>query len=453
MAVIDRRLLLYLAVTALGAALLIAFLPALLYQAVIVVVAWSASAGIILARARRTLDPAWIIVVALYLLSPVGALLIEFGIGLPTLAAMVVGFLPFVAAALWIHPRSRGQVLRLAPLILLVVLGGVSLLWSSDRTYGAEKLSIWLFTGLIPAFYVLVLTSASRRVAWRVILVAALVSSIAYLLFAQPTAEFPDQPTLLGGNPIWQARAAYIGALVALFGPFPTWVRIAVMPIFLANGIMTGSLGPLVGFALGALAGIVRVLKAADAHDRRVPLAWAGLVLTAGFAVLVLFSGTLDPIVSSLVDDSNVGSRASYLGDTQRLFLSSPVLGGGLGSFASLGVDDYPHNLVAEVTSELGLVGLLALGAWVVVALRGALSSPILLALVVATGLFSLFSGSIASNTEFWLFTALAAAMLPGRERVDQALDVPSGQSTPRWRVSAATSPRTSARSSSPQRG
>ena len=108
--------------------------------------------------------------------------------------------------------------------------------------------------------------------------------------------------------------------------------------------------------------------------------------------------------------------RAGFLEAAWRLFLSSPLLGVGIGGFASTGIDQYPHNLIAEVGSELGVIGVLALAAWFGLALRGAARSPLLVALVVGTTAFSLFSGSLASNGEFWMFSALAVASLQLRK-------------------------------------
>ena len=50
---------------------------------------------------------------------------------------------------------------------------------------------------------------------------------------------------------------------------------------------------------------------------------------------------------------------------------------------------------------------------WLAMALRGAARSPILVALLVGTGTFAMFSGDLAGNGEFWMFSALAVAMLP----------------------------------------
>ena len=69
--------------------------------------------------------------------------------------------------------------------------------------------------------------------------------------------------------------------------------------------------------------------------------------------------------------------------------------------------------MLFEIAAELGILGVLIVVPWVVFAVLGAAGSPILMALVVATGLFTLFSGSLASNVEFWLCSAFAVARFP----------------------------------------
>jgi O-antigen ligase len=118
-------------------------------------------------------------------------------------------------------------------------------------------------------------------------------------------------------------------------------------------------------------------------------------------------------ILSSFLAEPDVTSRASYISESTRLFQAHPFLGVGLGGFAATGLDTYPHNLVFELAAELGILGLAIVVPWLAIAVRGAAGSPILMALVVATALFSLFSGSLASNAEFWLCSAFAVARFP----------------------------------------
>ena len=77
---------------------------------------------------------------------------------------------------------------------------------------------------------------------------------------------------------------------------------------------------------------------------------------------------------------------------------------------------------------ELGIVGLLSLGAWTLLGLIGATRSPLAMGLMVGTGAFTLFSGSLASQAEFWMFSALAVAMVPAvmASRSKPPRDVPT---------------------------
>ncbi len=131
--------------------------------------------------------------------------------------------------------------------------------------------------------------------------------------------------------------------------------------------------------------------------------------------MIVLFAGLADPFLAGVLNDPNTEARAGYLRVLGPLFLDAPLFGAGIGGFAAAGAGEYPHNLVAEVAAELGFVGVLLLLFWFGLALRGAARSPVLVTLVVSTSVFSLFSGSLASNPEFWMSTALAVAMSPIR--------------------------------------
>ena len=160
---------------------------------------------------------------------------------------------------------------------------------------------------------------------------------------------------------------------------------------------------------------------------------WPGAFLGVGFAigatVAVTVASTATPTTSfaTVVNDPNVTSRALYLDLSSQLFVASPIFGNGLGTFASLGAADlYPHNIVAEIAGELGVAGLALLFAWFLLALRAAARSPLLMSLVVATAAFSLFSGSIAGNAEFWIFTGIAVAMTAIREAAGRRVAAPA---------------------------
>jgi hypothetical protein len=416
-----RRGILILVVSA-GAGALLAVLSSLAFQVALILAAAAAVATVVMVRTGRVLNPAFVIVAALYLIGPIGTILRQGGIGLSTVAVVMLAPSPFVLAALYTRRDSLDRFASIWPLAVLIVLGGVSLLWSPSPDYGLQKLEIWILAGLVPAAFILILTVASSRILWGVIALAACIAALALIGFGESSPLYPGRLALFGDNPIWTARAAFIGALVAVFGPFPRSAKWIMTPILIIAGLLTVSLGPVLGFLIGAWAGAVQLLWNAGRASDRARLGWIVLGIVTGCLLVVLladtmFGGDASILAKVVVNDPNVTGRATFLDAALRLFLGSPLVGVGLGGFLTTGLIEYPHNLVAEIGSELGVIGLLALGAWFVLALRGALGSPILMALLVATAVYSLFSGSVASNVEFWMFSALAVASHPVRKR------------------------------------
>lgn len=413
----------YVSLAALGAAAVMAVAPALAVQIAIVTGTAVSAMSVILARAGRVLNPAWVAVAMIQLIGPIGGIFSQSDTDASVVAVVVLGLSPFAIAALLIRPETRGRLLLLTPFVLLLALAFVSLAWSPSRSYGTSKLFLWVVTGLIPAAFILVLGSGSRRVAWGLIVAAAVATAVAS--FAFPDSGYP--PTLFNVNPILASRAAFLGVLIVVFGPFPIVVKAVTAPVMMAGGLLGLSLGPLLGLAAGVVAGSAEALRRADQSSRRVALGWASLGLCVGLALLVVVSGMADPLVAGLLADPNVEARAGYLRAVAPLFLDAPLFGVGFGGFAATGLHEYPHNMVAEVAAELGMAGLVLLLAWFALVLRAASGSPVLVALVVAAGTFSLFSGNVGSNSEFWIFAALALAMSRiGRDQAGTELDRPS---------------------------
>ena len=423
---VARRYGAYLLVGAAVSSVLVASLPGLAIQLTLVAGAAAVAASVALIRIGRVLNPAWVIVIAIYLIGPIGTVLIGAGIGVSTAVVLTLAPAPFVLIAGLAHPRIWRRLVLLAPLLALLMLASLSLLWSSEPAYGAEKLTTWVLTSLLPVAFIVLLVPETPRIGWYLIAIAAFLYAVGLLLFGTYTDLFPGRLTIFATNPIWEARAIFIGAVVVLFGPFPNFVRLVAVPVMVVGGLVTVSLGPALGLAVGVWAGAGEALRGADRTDRRVGLGWAIFGLTTGLGLVLFIADTFGsgtPILGTLGSDPNISSRASYLGTAATLFAKSPLLGIGLGGFASTGLDTYPHNLLAEIVSELGLVGLFIFIPWLVLAVRGAAGSPITMALVCATSVYFLFSGSLASNVEFFLFSALAVARLPlGRERIGATL-------------------------------
>lgn len=416
--VASPRLTAFVALVTLGSGALIAALPTFGFQVATVVAAAVSAACLIMVRAGRVLNPVWVIVVLLYLLGPVGGLLRQAGVWLPMAAAVILALSPFVLATLVTQRQTRDRLVMLTPLALLFLLAGLSLSWSPVPSSGLEKLTTWIATGLLPAAFITVLATGSRRVSWEFVVIAAFASAVALIAFGTASPLYPGRPTMFDANPIDAARALFIGALVALYGPFPVAAKLVTVPVMVVAGLATVSLGPALGFLLGAGAGAAEAFRLSGRSARGAALGWAALVCASGFALFASLASGFDVdagnrALAGLFNDVNVTSRATFLDAAVSMFIRAPVLGVGLGGFATAGLAAYPHNLIAEFGAELGSLGLLALLTWFGLALRGAARSPLLVALVVASGVFALFSGSMASNAEFWMCSALAVATKP----------------------------------------
>jgi O-antigen ligase len=406
------------------AGIVLALLPSLAVKLAAVVVIAGLTLAVIMARRGHVLDPAWVIVAELYVFVPVGSALTLSGVGLSIVTALAAAFLPFVAAALVTHPTARARALRILPLIVLGLYAGASLAWSPAAPYGSEKLTFWAANGLLPALAVLVLASSRIDLSWKLILGASVAYALALIFIGEKWEQGFERQTLLGQNPVWAGRAVMTGAIIAVLGPFRLLVKVLATPVLVLAGLMTLSLGPAVGLLIGVLAGWTVLAYQADRTNERGRLiALPLLVIAMGVIAIAAFSGALEGFLAPLSSDRNVTARSDFLGEAMALFLQAPLLGVGLGGFSATGVHLYPHNVIAETAAELGVVGLLALGAWALMALRGAAGSSLLAGLVVGTGTFAVTSGSLAAQTEFWVFSALAVASLTPTLR-DKVADI-----------------------------
>jgi O-antigen ligase len=404
----------YLVVACTGAGALVALLPSLALKLAVLVGVAGIAVAALMARAGRVLDSAWVLVAQLYVFVPAGSLLLGTGAQLSIITALTLGFVPFIVGAVAIVPTVRSQLVLLTPLALIGLMLAASITWSSAPDYGVTKLSIWLANCLVPAIAVFVLASA-RDTSWRLVLIAAVAYSVAVLVFGAPRQPGSERITLFGENPIFTGRVVLVGTVIALLGPFGLATKVSATAISVIAGVSTLSLGPIVGTGLGLVAGFIVSLRSRATSARQSGLKAVGLIVVAGLLAILVASGLVDRIIRPLVEDPNVTSRATFLAASAQLFAEAPLLGIGFGGFASTGLHDYPHNMIAEVAAETGLIGLAALTSWIVLAVIGASRSPLVMGLLVASATGAFFSGHIGSQTEFWMFSALGVAALSAR--------------------------------------
>lgn len=313
---------------------------------------------------------------------------------------------------------------------------------SADPAYGGTKVQLYVADVLI--FFLGAVYVGSRRADVRLLLRTTLiVTAASALLFLFELLTGSAQQVINGRfslatqeYPIDLGRASADGLLIAIYfliaetrGAARLSVAL-VTPALVVAMLAAGSRGPVVAFVVGLFA--LLALSAANQQARR-RFALVGVVFAfAAIVVPIAVPGSsvgraLSTIVGSASGVSSNG-RSELWSLAIGAFSQHMALGLGTGGFASLsgavsaGVQ-YPHDLVLEIASELGLVGVAALVAVIGGLLmrlttlfrstRGGrrLTASILIALFLAAVTNACISEPIFSNGEVWIWGGLAVGM------------------------------------------
>lgn len=218
------------------------------------------------------------------------------------------------------------------------------------------------------------------------------------------------------------------------------WLLVIPAMVLLAVFMVKGERGSLAAFALLYPVGLLLLIRR-QRHPWARTTAWVGIMviaLTSGVFLIETVSESFARLWSSFlvlpterlsIENIYLAERDRLIEDSWRLFLDHPVVGAGLGGFGN-GVEDYPHNLVMNVLSEGGVVGislflapcLLLLSRWRKP--RG-LEHDTALITGAYFGATNLFHGTYTDALPMWLLLLLY--MLPasdsseaGRSRVGQ---------------------------------
>lgn len=376
--------------------------------------------------------------------------------GAPAVVVGLIGFNPFpsgfvlLVVALWTLLALGILVLRgerLMPTSLLVgpaVSGTVGLallmLWRSQASSAVELASfkvrlfvavnvLSLIVGIVlgrrrDAFDRWVVAALGVAAASGLVLIRGLLQGTAYSLDPGRISLSPEE------NPIWLARGAAQGLLLAVFvlvTSSSSRTRVIAMMAFVPLGVSvtaSGSRGPVLGLIAGGA--ILTAVTVTDTSRRR-RLLLVALAIAAGAAVAAALvpGAALDRSLSVILGGEGGGlsttGRNSLWSAAWQLFLAHPFLGAGTGGFSTISVEAYPHNLLLETAAELGVVGLGLLGLVLVsgmIALVRNVSSShdraragLVLALFVAALVNALLSGDITANAAVWLALGLGLGL------------------------------------------
>lgn len=231
-----------------------------------------------------------------------------------------------------------------------------------------------------------------------------------------------------GSSTIAVGRAAGATLVIAwclILARRKRWLMAAMCPVLVGGLVLSESRGPMAA-ALVAMA-VVSLLRVNQASR-------GGLVGIAGVMVVALTALAVKPERFTSITDASASIRFKLWELTLSLTASNPVVGIGWGNLyehqdpdevLATGAVQYPHNVLLEIGSEVGLIGLLVLLFALAFAFRAqwkAAKSDVvelgMLGLFVFFFVNALASGDIGSNRELWvaLGCAWGARRITGTE-------------------------------------
>ena len=338
-----------------------------------------------------------------------------------------------------------------SPYVLLVIGVGLLLLaylpLGGGTAYGRSKTALFALVVVMPmlAFATLApLKPSDIRIMSRALVMGSLLTALFVIAHGglDPVVNSSLELRELG-SPITLSRVIGLGVvalLIPAMGEGP-W-RLSPFQRIVSFGLGLGLLAviPLLGnrgafFACISSLLLTLALMTLHRHGRGGPR----LVLTIGAVSLFLLGilkmptdsfavGRVDYFLEKTAASYDSG-RLSRFDSAIQMFLDTKGLGVGTGGFATRyattqgsrvelqleGGRDYPHNVILEVGSELGALGLIVLGVWLSLCVKGlkrlaqsgSTSTGLLVAFWIYAILNAMVSGDVASNSAIWLFGAI----------------------------------------------
>jgi O-antigen ligase len=340
--------------------------------------------------------------------------------------------------------KASALVLWLA-LLAMIMVGS---LYAPDQGLAFSRVQNWIGLALLPLLVTFWVANDEREVErfiWTCLAVGLFVTLMALLVFS------PSQQLLIGfTSTINVGRASLMVPFIVVFFVMkvgPRWMRgplLLVLPLTLLVSFAAGARGPLLMFlVLVAMLSIWHVARGRRI-GKGVVAGAVGAVLVIGVAVAVapvpsvsadrfdrlgaIFSG------GDSTTDGSVYLRLMAADLAVSMFESHPALGAGTGAFthfseqvpAMVGMEN-PHNVLLELASDWGVMGLLVFAVLVFAAIRRRPEGPVWTAVWVLF-LFFLANdllGSFFDNRPFWglalLLLAAPTAIRSERRSADMA--------------------------------
>lgn len=337
---------------------------------------------------------------------------------------LMVRVVAFVAEFGWQPiPRSLWAWVAFAALLSVGALG------SPAPVYGLDKvLRFVLLSGLTVVAAIQLLRDARSLLgfAWANVLLSAVISMGAVIVGGDP--RFYGRLAAFGADTIALGRASALGLttmyVLGWWRKAPWFIVAAGVGLYLWALLGSGNRASLLAVTLSIVVAIVMGIR----NDRGGR--WRAVLMSAAVIGSGVMLWQVVPIISAARYGGLLEGFGAFYGDERFLLMGQalslwvrhPLMGAGTGAFASVSSTAlYPHNLLAEVLSENGILGLILL-LWPVVAsfvrvsrapLRPTISGQILVTGIVTSFVGALLSSDLNGQRALYAFVAAALAMGP----------------------------------------
>lgn len=318
-----------------------------------------------------------------------------------------------------------------------------SLFWSPGYVYSSQK-AFYISTLVFWSFFApCAIISPSRlrlnRLFLSLVLLAAWFSVEAILfLLTHSSGGFV---TVLGSNYLGLSRILGIGSIITLVhllylneSVLLRLILAILSATFIAILLVAGGRGPLLSLFIAGLSLLPLNFRFSVNLGFVLKRRLAYVFLMAAFAISLVFyqiaTGKMTTTLSRLLvlfqpgGGNSASARIEYFMSSFHIWATNPLFGHGIGSWPVLfgdgDVRNYPHNIVLEILSELGIIGLVLFTAIVAFALatlshgRAIREDPMkitLLALFIYAFVNACISGDISDNR--FLFTTIGCMGFP----------------------------------------
>lgn len=283
------------------------------------------------------------------------------------------------AAFLWRTSRTRGSGVRRWPpsaiwMCAIIFTIALSAFWAPPRARLPERLADLAALAVLVAVAVSVSAVNSTQAArWmlKLMLAAGVVYAVAGIAAGGGTQ---GRYSAFGGGPNVFVRVVGMGLIAAAVlalgaGPRRRWLLLSAVPLLATAAVLSGSRGGLLSLT-AAVAMFVPAFAKGRLRPGHLIAATAGVVLLGVGAWE--FAGRRAATVTERFGVegwqlSDYSRRPELLARCWDIFAASPVTGGGMDAFWvrhgwAMGIG-YPHNFVAAVASDAGIVGVAVMAA------------------------------------------------------------------------------------------